>query len=852
MSESYLFFYYLAMTISLLACLTVVVLSWKNREAPVARSMLALGVATFIWGFGFMFEAASSSLSQQLLFNNIGYLGSMSVPVIWLIFAIQYTNTGKSFENWKKALLFIFPLFIVIMVWSNDTHHLMWSNEHQTTSGSFLIVAKTYGVLFWVAVAHNYTLITGVTIILIRQLFTGIRIYRKQAFILLFAVCLPLVWNIIYIFDLLSLPRKDLTPMMFAISGIAITLGLMRFKLFKTIPFAYPLILQQMNDGILVFDKSNRLLETNPAACRMTGLDNTMVGQELRDLCELSPLLECLSITDFGHLDMESATRVKGKSYQLDKQPLFNKQKQQVGWLATIRDISQRKQTDQELKERKEQYFTLVEHGNDGIIIVQHGLVVYANSKMKELSGYLMEDILEKPFVQFISPEQRELIEKHYQKRIEGQKSSGRYEACLINKNGQEVYVEISASLIEYDGQIADMAIIRDLTAHKQAELENQRLRDKAEMASRLAAIGEMAAGIAHEINNPLTGVIGFSELLAAREDLPEDIMADLQVINHGSQRVVEIVRRLLTFARQNKPVKTRLNVHELIDNTLEFRSYVFKTANIEVIRKYDQNLPWITADPGQLQQVFLNLVINAEQAMRKTHDGGKLTITTTREDNYFSICIADDGPGMTPEIKAKIFQPFFTTKGPKDGTGLGLSLAMAIILDHHGTIEVESEYGRGTAFTINLPMDSSETEDWTVQQEGLTPKAGDNHAASILVIDDEEHICQLVTRVLGQMRHKVESFSDPIKALSKLETTSFDLVLLDIRMPGMSGLEFYSQMISKRPELAGKVIFMTGDMTVSDLEAQMQQTDLMHISKPFHPAILEQFLNKALKQQAG
>lgn len=284
----------------------------------------------------------------------------------------------------------------------------------------------------------------------------------------------------------------------------------------------------------------------------------------------------------------------------------------------------------------------------------------------------------------------------------------------------------------------------------------------------------------------------------------------------------------------------------------MEFRSYVFKTANIEVIRKYDQNLPWITADPGQLQQVFLNLVINAEQAMRKAHDGGKLTITTTREDSFFSICIADDGPGMTPEVKAKIFQPFFTTKGPKDGTGLGLSLAMAIILDHHGTIGVESEYGRGTAFTINLPMDSSETEDWTVQQEGLTPKAGDNHAASILVIDDEEHICQLVTRVLEQMRHKVESFSDPIKALSKLETTSFDLVLLDIRMPGMSGLEFYSQMISKRPELAGKVIFMTGDMTVSDLEAQMQQTDLMHISKPFHPAILEQFLNKALKQQAG
>jgi len=806
MSQSYLVFYYLAMTISLLTCLTVVVLSWKNREAPGARAMLGLAVATFIWGFGFTFEAASSSLSQQILFNNIGYIGSMSVPVTWLLFAILYTNAGKPFANWKKVLLSVFPFFIIIMVWSNDAHQLMWSNEHQVTSGPFLVVAKTYGPLFWIAVVHNYTLVISGAIILIRQLFIGVPLYRKQAFILLFAACLPLVWNAIYVFDLLSLPRKDLTPVMFAISGIAITLGLMRFKLFKTIPFAYPIIVQQMNDGVLVFDSSDHLLETNPAACRMTGLD---------------------------------------------KQPLFDKRHQQVGWLATIRDISQRKQTEQGLKERKEQYFTLVEHGNDGIAIVQNGLIIYANSKIKEMSGYQLEEILEKPFTQFVSPEQRKTVEKYYQKRIGGQESAGRYEARLINKQGQEVYVEISASIIEYEGQIADIAIVRDLTANKQAELENRKLRDKAEMASRLAAIGEMAAGIAHEINNPLTGVIGFSELLATRGDLPKEVMADLQIINHGSQRVVEIVKRLLTFARQNKPVKTRLDVHELLDNTLEFRSYVFKTANIEVIRQYDPKLPWITADPGQLQQVFLNIFINAEQAMRKVHDGGKITITTTRKDQFLSIRIADDGPGMTPEVKAKIFQPFFTTKGPKDGTGLGLSLAMAIILDHHGTIEVESEYGQGTAFTINLPLDS-ETEASSGRTAVSPPIKASKRTASIMVVDDEEHICQLVSRVIEQMHHKAESFNDPTQALLKLESDSYDLILLDISMPGMSGLEFYSRIIAKRPELADRVIFMTGDMAAPGLEARLKQTDLMYIVKPFQPAALEQFLSKVLKEQLG
>ncbi|MDN4186392.1 MAG: histidine kinase N-terminal 7TM domain-containing protein [Dehalococcoides mccartyi] len=851
MSQSYLVFYYLAMTISLLTCLTVVVLSWKNREAPGARAMLGLAVATFIWGFGFIFEAASSSLSQQILFNNIGYIGSMSVPVTWLLFAILYTNAGKPFANWKKVLLSVFPFFIIIMVWSNDAHHLMWSNEHQVASGPFLVVAKTYGPLFWIAVVHNYTLVISGAIILIRQLFIGVPLYRKQAFILLFAACLPLVWNAIYVFDLLSLPRKDLTPVMFAISGIAITLGLMRFKLFKTIPFAYPIIVQQMNDGVLVFDSSDHLLETNPAACRMTGLDNSMVGHELKDICHLSPLLECLAIADFGHLDLESTSKTKGQFFDLDKQPLFDKRQQQVGWLATIRDVSQRKQTAQELKERKEQYFTLVEHGNDGIAIVQNGLIIYANSKIKEMSGYQLEEILEKPFTQFVSPEQRKTVEKYYQKRIGGQESAGRYEARLINKQGQEVYVEISASIIEYEGQIADIAIVRDLTANKQAELENRKLRDKAEMASRLAAIGEMAAGIAHEINNPLTGVIGFSELLATRGDLPKEVMADLQIINHGSQRVVEIVKRLLTFARQNKPVKTRLDVHELLDNTLEFRSYVFKTANIEVIRQYDPKLPWITADPGQLQQVFLNIFINAEQAMRKVHDGGKITITTTRKDQFLSIRIADDGPGMTPEVKAKIFQPFFTTKGPKDGTGLGLSLAMAIILDHHGTIEVESEYGQGTAFTINLPLDS-ETEASSGRTAISPPIKASKRTASIMVVDDEEHICQLVSRVIEQMHHKAESFNDPTQALLKLESDSYDLILLDISMPGMSGLEFYSRIIAKRPELADRVIFMTGDMAAPGLEARLKQTDLMYIVKPFQPAALEQFLSKVLKEQLG
>ena len=249
------------------------------------------------------------------------------------------------------------------------------------------------------------------------------------------------------------------------------------------------------------------------------------------------------------------------------------------------------------------------------------------------------------------------------------------------------------------------IGIIRDITANKQAEKEKQILEEKAQVASRLAAVGEMAAGIAHEINNPLTGVLGFSQMLLENKNVPEDIKENLKLIADGSQRVAEIVKRLLTFARQTKPVKAAANLNELIENTLKLREYVLKTNNINVVTRFDPELPWSVVDPGQMQQVFLNLIVNAEQAMKKAHGKGTLTITTKKIDNNIRISFQDDGPGITEENMGHLFEPFFTTKEPGEGTGLGLSLSRSIILEHDGKMSVESEFGRGATFIVELPI---------------------------------------------------------------------------------------------------------------------------------------------------
>jgi signal transduction histidine kinase len=224
-------------------------------------------------------------------------------------------------------------------------------------------------------------------------------------------------------------------------------------------------------------------------------------------------------------------------------------------------------------------------------------------------------------------------------------------------------------------------------------------------MTERLATIGELVSGIAHELNNPLTGVIGFSELLMERE-VADDVKEDLTVIAGEAQRAARIVKNLLTFARKHAPVKQASQVNSIIDDVLRLRAYEHKVNNIQVVLKRDPNLPEILTDYFQMQQVFLNIIINAEYFMVGSHGGGTLTIETARVDGVIRTSIADDGPGIPPANVGRVFDPFFTTKDVGKGTGLGLSICHGIITEHGGHIYARSEPGKGATFVVELPVD--------------------------------------------------------------------------------------------------------------------------------------------------
>ena len=372
---------------------------------------------------------------------------------------------------------------------------------------------------------------------------------------------------------------------------------------------------------------------------------------------------------------------------------------------------------------------------------------------------------------------------------------------------------------------------MRDITELVNAEAKQKRMRQELSLNRRLVAIGQVAAGITHEINNPLTGVTAFAQMLM-QMDIPENMKEAVEVIHEGTIRIVGIVDRLRTFARRDRPENEYADINAIITNTLALRSYEMRSNGIEVTTQLAKNLPRTMANIGQLQQVFLNVIINAEQAMTTSSQRRELTITTKQVADRIIVSIRDNGPGIPQEIIDELFDPFFTTKGDNSGMGLGLSISHDIITEHGGEIRVWSKPELGATFAIDLPIvtDTSEGE----PGEPADAEQEEPVGARILVVDDEPHICRALDRLLTDKGHHVDTTPSPLKALEMIRDRRYDLILLDLRMPDMSGIEVYERIGIISPALQRKVVCVTGDVVSSQNEAFLHETGIPCVAKPF------------------
>ncbi len=308
-------------------------------------------------------------------------------------------------------------------------------------------------------------------------------------------------------------------------------------------------------------------------------------------------------------------------------------------------------------------------------------------------------------FVDVVHPEDREYDLEHIQRGIE-KGVPWDIEHRLLLKNGNIKWIRaIGEPNLDENGKVIQIiGIVQDITERK--KMEEQLLTN-----DRLASIGELVSGVAHELNNPLTGIIGFADLLAGRKDLPDDVKEDLKLINKEARRTSNIVKNLLTFARKQPKEKQPTDLNKAIEVVLELRAYEQKVSNIQVNTQFTSDLPEIIANASDLQQVFLNIIVNAEYAMLEAHGKGTINITTERDGDIIRTSFADDGLGISEENLGHVFDPFFTTKEVGKGTGLGLSICHGIITEHGGRIYAESELGKGTTFIIELPVATTDNE---------------------------------------------------------------------------------------------------------------------------------------------
>ncbi len=399
------------------------------------------------------------------------------------------------------------------------------------------------------------------------------------------------------------------------------------------------------------------------------------------------------------------------------------------------------------------------------------------------------------------------------------------------------VWVEVTAHADSpsRDGSVRIDALVRDVSERKKLEDQTRDLYHQLLQAEKLAALGQTISGVAHELNNPLATILTLAERLSQRppSEIDEKTRRGLETILSESERAARIVRNLLTFARKRQSTRAMVNLNLVVRETLSLRAYDQRITNITVVDALAAGLPQVFADAHQVQQVLLNLIINAEQAMLTANGRGTLVVRSWHDVEHESVVLEvnDDGPGIAEELQPKIFDPFFTTKEVGKGTGLGLTVAYAIVQEHGGRIRLASNAGAGASFYVELPVSGTSLHRPAVPQmadfEGLA-------GSTVLVVEDEPALAAAVSEALTDAGFVVDHAGDGEEALLLVAAKSYDLIVCDLKMPKIDGMRFYQKLSTMYPHVARRVIFVTGDVAGTEAERFLQDSGCRWLAKPF------------------
>jgi PAS domain S-box-containing protein len=607
-------------------------------------------------------------------------------------------------------------------------------------------------------------------------------------------------------------------------------------------------LFETLQEGIYIVTPDDKILEVNPALVHMLGYlsKEELLGKKVSDIfidqaqrsllaheVERQPspqgreiTLQCKDGKSIVCLNTASAVRdTAGKI---------------VRYQGALANITERRAMEKQLYQQQEFARRLVDSFPDLIFVVDTDRrYTFVSPKVEEVLGYNTQETIGTIFGDRTHLEERTAVIAVFDDLLQGKRNFASIELRVRHKAGEWRRLRCHFSpLFDEKGKIEGVVISgRDIT-------ELKRLEEQLIQAEKLAAMGQMLAGVAHELNNPLTAILGASELIRDRAGIDENTRRQLEMTHRQARRAARIVQNLLEFSRPASPQKKALDLNAVIDRTLQLHEHSLRRNSIQVDFHPSAGLPPTVGDANQLIQIFLNLVSNAEQAIREVRPSGRIQIRVGQKASRIFATVQDDGAGIPPEVLPKIFDPFFTTKRPGGGTGLGLSICMSIVREHGGDMEVESLPAGGAAFTVFLPIAVSEAAHQPAREldssgsgEMMAPTLDLLKNRTILVVDDEESIRMLLVEGLSVHGLRVDCAGTAEEALILVLHTKYDAVLCDLNLSG-TGPNADGYGVAQRLKIAAgankpELIYMSGEV-IGEGEGSSASTSYRRLQKPF------------------
>ena len=536
---------------------------------------------------------------------------------------------------------------------------------------------------------------------------------------------------------------------------------------------------------------------------------------------------------------------------------------QPEGVFALTRDFTELKQAERSLAKRVEELHSsaalnaaLIASALDCVVAIdESGCVVEFNPAAEATFGYRRDEVLGRRIAELIIPPasraQHTAGLARYLKTGIGTVLGRRVEIEAMRADGTLFPVELAIAEVRQADLRLFTASIRDLTAARNAAAEIERQREAIHQQEKLAALGSLLAGVAHELNNPLAMVIGHSQML--RETSASLAIEERAAkIQNAAERCARIVRTFLAMARQGKTERRFVKLGETVDAALELIAYGLRSSGIEVSREIPPDLPAVFADSDQLHQVLINLLVNAQQALedkdhpRRIRVAAKLADPSARE---IVVTIEDNGPGVPTEVAPRIFDPFFTTKPMGTGTGIGLAVCRGIIEAHGGSLRLDEPQDGGACFELRIPVATGATAPGKERHQRSTQTAD---AATVLIVDDEKGLGDLLSEILALSGFHCDFAESGRAAQSMIMTHDYDAIVCDVRMPDLDGPALFRWIEAERPQLASRVVFLTGDTLGPAAVRFLAESGRPVLEKPFGPEVVRRVIATVVSEQNG